>query len=818
MIRIRGCLGLICAGLWAALGLMVFAAAVPEVIPLNRATLWGLVEFRIENVPAVTNPFDPDLIRVDGRFTLPTGKVIDVPCFWYQAYHRTINRGSESLAPSGATEWRLRFTPPQTGNYALRVIVQTNGLSSTMSPAFYFSVTNTVAEPGTGFVQIAPSRQYFEISDGSALRLVGENVCWPGVRGTYDYDDWFGAMQDAGENYARLWMCPWAFGLETDKDSLTRYNLNAAWRLDYVFQLAEQRGIYLLLCLDYHGMFELSPDYWGGNNYWTNNPYYSGTGGPCATQNEFFTSVMAQSIYQKRLRYLVARYGYSRHLLAWQFFNEIDNVYGYLKPGDVATWHGLMCAWLHTHDPYGHLVTTSLTGSSDRPELWSLAQLDFAAYHSYGEPGPASRLSQVAQSFLQRYRKPVLIDEFGTDWRGWNRTNDIFLRGFRQGLWGGALGGSAGTAIPWFWEHIHDENGYPAFAALGTVLKRTGWGRGSWTNIQFLTTGMPPATVGDLVPGGSPFDVYLNLSSEWGGRPSGQLAVTDANGATYSAAMLNSFVHGSSHADLRVPFRLSAWLTNNARLVMHLNSVSGGAILSVRVDGVESYRTNLPNRDGGWQVNNEYNLDLPVGLPAGKHRIEIANPGQDWFYLDWVRLERALPAEYTGHWLPSPEAIGIRGTHESLLYVVAPGVAFPANATNAALPWQHDQSVSLASWAAGAFVAEWYDPSSGALRATTFGTTTNDTLRLVLPDFTEDLAGIVFPQPKVKTGDGNLMNDKFQFQLESETGGRYEIEHSTNLNRWLAVRIVTNIDAVMTVTFPWTRTNSPGFYRARRGN
>jgi hypothetical protein len=29
----------------------------------------------------------------------------------------------------------------------------------------------------------------------------------------------------------------------------------------------------LLLCLDYHGMFESEPDYWGGNNFWPENPY-----------------------------------------------------------------------------------------------------------------------------------------------------------------------------------------------------------------------------------------------------------------------------------------------------------------------------------------------------------------------------------------------------------------------------------------------------------------------------------------------------------------------------------------------------------------
>ena len=42
----------------------------------------------------------------------------------------------------------------------------------------------------------------------------------------------------------------------------------------------EQEGVYLQLTLDYHGMFATQPDYWGGNNYWPQNPYNAALGGP----------------------------------------------------------------------------------------------------------------------------------------------------------------------------------------------------------------------------------------------------------------------------------------------------------------------------------------------------------------------------------------------------------------------------------------------------------------------------------------------------------------------------------------------------------
>jgi len=81
------------------------------------------------------------------------------------------------------------------------------------------------------------------------------------------------------------------------------------------------------------------PGLGGSNNFWKTNPYNELNGGPCAKPNDFFTNAKARAIYQKRLRYFVARYGYSPHLLAWQFFNEIDNVFGPLNGNDVVAWH-----------------------------------------------------------------------------------------------------------------------------------------------------------------------------------------------------------------------------------------------------------------------------------------------------------------------------------------------------------------------------------------------------------------------------------------------------------------------------------------------
>ncbi len=810
----QACVILILAASVSLSRLLSPAQPVPQVIRLNDAQAWQRLEFVVTNVPAASNPFDPDIIRVDAAFTLPSGGSINVPAFWYQNYQRGLTGGYESLTPVGSPQWRLRFTPPQAGAYSVALTIRTNGQIYSSSAVTNFTVPASDPPAASGYVRVAANGQYFETGDGQALRLIGENVSWYSGRGTYDYDEWFAALQGAKENFARVHAVPWAFGIETDPGSLTHYRLDRAWQFDYVLELAEQRGLYLMLCIEFHLMLQPVPDYWGDDDYWKSNPYNVTNGGPCINQNAFFTNAIARSTFQKRLRYLIARYGYSPRLLAWQFWSEIDNEYAWLNPTDVAAWHGLMGAWMHANDPFDHLVTTSLTGGSDRPEIWTVPELDFACYHCYSEPFPAMRLNSVAQSFLQRYGKPVIIDEFGTSWQSWNRTNDPYLRGFRQGLWGSAVGGSVGAAISYWWEDIHSENDYPCFTALGTVLNRTGWGRGVWNNIGFTSSGAPPATVGDLIPGGQPFNAQLTPSGVWGAVPRGRLAVPNSGAAAYAGATLNSFVQGWWHPELKSPFVLSAWFTNSARLVMHLNSVSDSATMLVRVDGSQVYSTNLPNLDGTYNVNNEYNLDIPVSLASGKHLIEITNPAAGWFYLDWVRLEQVLPATAAG-WSQACDAIGLRGSHESLLYVTAPGVFFSGSSTNAVLPLQQAQTVTLTNWPGGTYFAEWYDPVTAAFVGYSQAVTSNANLTLPLPDFREDLAGILYGPPQLKAL-GKAGNGTFQFQLDSETGGRYLIENSTNLVQWTPFQSITNVAASVILADPSMAMNRQQFFRAKQ--
>lgn len=625
----------------------------PQIVQLNSAQFWQRLEFQITNVPTASNPFDPDIIKLDGTFTLPSGKRMIVPAFWYQGYTRSLSGGTEYDTVNGPPQWRLRFTPPEVGDYSLSLAIETNGQPYD-TVATNFTVVSNSLPSRLGYVNIAPNNRYFQTGDGQALPLNGENVAWYN-NGTYDYDTWFASMQNASENFARVWMSPWCFGIEGSPGTLDNYALDPAWQLDYVLQLAEQKGIYVQLTLDDYREYSSAS---GSDGQWVNNPYNTANGGPCVNQNAFFTNTTAQVLYEKRLRYLIARYGYSQNLMDWEFFNEIDHDYSYLAQSNVDTWVGEMGAWLHTNDPYHHLVTTSLSYASADPQLWEVPQLDFLSWHTYFSPGyqlnPAATMASDAAYYRQTYNKPVQIGEYGTDWHSWpaSLAVDPYLRGLRQGIWGGALGGSVGTAMTWWWDSLAPANDYWLYSSLEAILDRTDWGRGSWTNIVFQS-----------------------------GQP----------------------------------------LT----------------------------------------------------------------------------------------------AIGLSGSHESLVYLVPSDAAWPTGATNAALPVQHGQTLILTNWPAGVYYAEWYNPTNGLLVGNSQATTINGGLTLPLPDYTEDLAGIVYPPPTLTATTINQKGN-FQFQLNSETGGSYAVEKSTNLLNWTTFLTVTNTQGTLLVTDPGTISGSATFYRAER--
>ncbi|MBS4063259.1 MAG: T9SS type A sorting domain-containing protein [Chitinophagaceae bacterium] len=175
---------------------------------------------------------------------------------------------------------------------------------------------------------------------------------------------------------------------------------------------------------------------------WSENPYFSLT--PSQNPNnviEFFTDMNIRKIFKKRIRYMIARYGYSTNIADFELFNEFH----FLKDamgGGTAVLNVVFKPWLEDILDYirnptylnhsDHLFTVSYEpgqgfGGDNVP---TLNNLDFLSTHPYvytsetnGDHNTFKKAANAALTFSVMYNKPSQAGEMGIspDWSGVNR-------------------------------------------------------------------------------------------------------------------------------------------------------------------------------------------------------------------------------------------------------------------------------------------------------------------------------------------------------------------------------------------------------------
>ncbi|HYD47362.1 MAG TPA: cellulase family glycosylhydrolase [Terriglobales bacterium] len=460
---------------WLLLTLLLAACGdddSPAAVPAASATQWQRVELLFDQPVNDPNPFDRDGQNVQLELRTPGGATRVVDAFATRDYQRSLVGGFEKRTPvTQEMQWRARFAPTETGIWQWRWRWQDGG-SEHLGEWSRLEVGAALPQDH-GFLRISPrDPRYLELDDGSAYFPIGENMSWYNGEGTYAYDRWIARLAEQGGNYIRLWMPSWAFGLEwTTRDgsgALTSANLgnydarlDRAWQLDYVIELARRHGIYVMLAIHYHGAFSLT-----SNVEWADNPYNAANGGPLVQPRELFTDPEAKELVQRRLRYIVARWGYATNILAWELWNEVD-LADQPALSELKAWHSEMAQELDRLDPYDHLITTSasqgdaLNPGSPFGEIWAVEEIDFSQVHFYAFGGAASDFTQVFPrtiNRLRRYDKAILIAEAGVDFRGPAETieSDPEGDGFHDLLWAAPFAGAFGSGMTWWWDNVID--------------------------------------------------------------------------------------------------------------------------------------------------------------------------------------------------------------------------------------------------------------------------------------------------------------------------------------------------------------------------
>jgi Cellulase (glycosyl hydrolase family 5)/Domain of unknown function (DUF5060) len=406
------------------------------------------------------NPFDLETNRVELIIQQPdfTTRVLS---FFYDGRNR-----------DSVEKWEARFTPKQAGIHRFSVTV--NGSSY----ARFDVPVKPNNEKKQGGLVLSGRLGTFAYESGEAFRGIGLNVCWAD-----DYEYYFKKMQRAGVNVARIWMCPWHLSFEWQETGLGRYNLESAARLDTILQLSQRYGMYIILCMDYHGVARKGWGYFRENR-WTTNPYNAINGGPCATAADLFTNERAKMFLKRRYKYIIARYGHSSHIAAWEFYNETDLMAGQSIP--VNRWHIEMAEYVHSIDAHDRLVSSSSTRRYPEKmiEAFKSPAMDFVMYHDYNTLNLGPYITDFHEAATEYYGKPVVLAEFGVEFRSSERTVRVDPQhvGVHNGLWTGWFSETPIIPMSWWWDNLIDPYDlWSEFANLSRFSERLN------LNVQRLT-------------------------------------------------------------------------------------------------------------------------------------------------------------------------------------------------------------------------------------------------------------------------------------------------------------------------------------------
>lgn len=725
--------------------------ALSEAVPsATRVPNFAKFELTLNLPTDYANPFDPVEIEVSASFVSPQGRKMHVPGFLYRSYTRQLVGSTEQIEPAGEPAWKIRFAPNVAGTWRYTVMAKDkNGVKMLPTKTF-----RAVASKNPGYVERSKRNPMaFAFPGEKPYFPVGLNVCWGGSRGSFDYDDWLTELSKARGNWIRIWMCSWNCALEWSKEGagdrrvgsyhgVGVYSLDNAWKLDTILDIAEKKGIFVMLCFGTYGEFNEGGFF--GEGQWKSNPYNVANGGPCATPADFWTNAKARELYRRRLRYLMARYGYRTNIFAWELWNEANA---------PAPWVGEMARYLKgtgefarngPADPFGHLVSTTYGNA----EVWKLPEIDFTMTHHYGM-GNYPDVSPIVASDSQAHKpfgKPHILAEFGLDWRKPDTEYDPQGKGvnLHNGLWASMMTGHGGSAMLWWWDnYIHPKKLYAPFTALRRFTDTIPWTSGKWTTLKVSE---PTVTQGE--EGWT--DLKIPASSGWGKNGYTEFVLTP--GGVEGSRPLTQFLYSPGKPDLRTTPKLRVHFRKPGRLILRVLEVSDRAQVRILLDGQllrelnlsavppveasvrpEYERTEFKQEYGIYQAT--FNKDYALDIPEGVHTITLENTAGDW-----VSLESITLTNYRSTLSPQMNLFGLTNGKQAILWTQNALHHWKNVAEKAKIPVIEHAQTTVRGLPNGKYTLTWWDTTRGVVTKHETATCRKGVLPLSLPVIKTDVA------------------------------------------------------------------------------
>jgi len=597
--------------------------------------------------------------------------------------------GHEVLTP-GKSMWLCRFSPDTVGTWSFQVNATEFGNNSASTQERTFTVVK--GSSSLGFIRISEvDPTYFQYEgDGSTYFPIGENLCW--AKDTFDYDRYLAKLFANNVTYIRIWMSDNMFNVESKETGLGTYakTQDQAWRLDYVVDVCNKYNIAILLCFNYAAQYD-------SNGVWNYNPYNVANGGMLSSPDALWTNNAASAYYDRRYRYIAARWSYATNLLAWELWNEVDDTQNFQSHiNDVTQWHSKFYTLMRNYDPHRHIITTSFGTFPGIKSIHSL--MDYIQIHNYGASDMTSMaISTVTYLESEFPNKPVLVAEYGTDWN-WNNpgllTNDKIGINMHNEQWGSLMAKASGGGYSWWWDNIIDpDNQYYHYKGISSFVAGEDLIHQAYKRISVVSK----TSVNS--------DANISPALQWGVKPPSNRFTLNPDGTlTPDVSSLSELQYGvSAHPDLRNPPTFIVNFLEEGQFSMNIIEGSPtGARVQVSLDG--KVVTDRPLASGALNVV----LEFPV--PAGKHEIFVDSIASDWYQVNSFTFTHCTFALETYAIQGKSKVLGWAKNREHTWWMVK---------NNHLQPVISDGVVSLdiCSSTSMSWNVEWWDTTAGKVSA-----------------------------------------------------------------------------------------------------
>jgi len=413
--------------------------------------------------------------------------------------------GGKWTSESTDYPFRVRFAPPFTGTWSCKIIVDIkNGTDIYETPHFTFEVINSNKK---GYLRVGKNEHFFR-REGKTFMPVGLNNMTPIDQGpplkkdtakeekiinlplryavtppiaVYEqYLRNIDTLAMNGVNFFRMMMNPWALEFEYEKLGDYTERQHIAKEMDLILEKAEEHDMLINWNLSYHARFStdlFGIDMWdwipnNSNSQLDDGDIYKSELN-LGDVSEFFTNSQAKYYWKERLRYIVARWGYSPNIGMFEHLNEINEVGNatYHVPAPVITqWHKEMSDYLKDELDIQQLVTVSYTLEVDTQSdlsywLDNVDVINVNNYnyktqnvHQYHREEIPYKIDERGDLFNNgdwvwgNYNKPLFFSETGAH-EVWNCDNGIESR---RNIWQNMFWGVAG-ALDWQQKRVDPE-------------------------------------------------------------------------------------------------------------------------------------------------------------------------------------------------------------------------------------------------------------------------------------------------------------------------------------------------------------------------